>query len=99
MSQPHVLNKKRDLIPPDAVYVGRPSKWGNPFSHLPGTLAQHRVGSRAEAVAAYRTYLLASPLREQLHELAAHDLVCWCAPQACHAHILVELANDPVTNS
>ena len=27
---PKVLNKKTDKIPPDAVYVGRPSKWGNP---------------------------------------------------------------------
>ena len=28
---PKVLNKRTDTIPPDAVYVGRPSKWGNPF--------------------------------------------------------------------
>ncbi len=29
--QPRVLNKRTDTIPPSAVYVGRPSKWGNPY--------------------------------------------------------------------
>ena len=46
MSQhtPRVLNRRTDTIPPGAVYVGRPSKWGNPFTHLSGTtLAQFRV--------------------------------------------------------
>lgn len=97
MAQPRVLNKRRDLIPPGAVYVGRPTKWGNPFSHLPGTLATHRVPSRTAAVAAYRAHLLDSPLREQLHELTGRDLVCWCAPAACHAHVLLEMANPPAS--
>lgn len=28
---PVVLNKRNDPITKGAIYVGRPSKWGNPF--------------------------------------------------------------------
>ena len=35
---PRVLNKRIDKIPSDAVYVGRPSKWGNEWD----SVAEHR---------------------------------------------------------
>ena len=60
---------------------------GNPFSHLPVSLATHRVPSRAAAVAASRAHLLAFPLREQRDELTRRDPVCSGAPAACHAHV------------
>lgn len=28
---PKVWNRRDPNIPPDAIYVGRPTKWGNPF--------------------------------------------------------------------
>jgi hypothetical protein len=28
-----------------------------------------------------------------LHELRGKDLVCWCAPERCHAWVLIKLAN------
>jgi len=77
------------------VYVGRPSKWGNPFSHKVNTQARYRVGSRQEAVDAYRNWLPTQPqLMESLHELAGMTLGCWCSPQLCHGDVLVELANQ-----
>ena len=44
---------------PYDVYIGRPSKWGNPFTHKQDgkTLAKHIVGSRDEAVEAYREWI------------------------------------------
>jgi len=84
-----VLNKRTDHIPPDAVYVGRPSKWGNPAR------IQHGV-SREDALNLYRAYLQTphgQDLLKQIHELRGKDLVCWCAPLPCHADILLELAN------
>lgn len=92
---PRVLNKRKSGVPDGAVYVGRPSKWGNPFTHIPdGTLAKYVVDTRDEAVDRYREYLLTeNPLLADLHELRGKDLVCWCAPQRCHADILLELAN------
>jgi hypothetical protein len=75
------------------VYVGRPSPWGNPFSHLPGTLAQFRVATRAAAIRSYRRWLRTQPqLLAALPTLRGKVLGCWCAPQACHAEVLARLA-------
>src|SRR5580658_4280675 len=79
---------------PYDVYIGRPSKWGNPFSHLEGTLAQFKVHSRQEAIDAYRKWITEGDgrhLLENLHELEGKTLGCWCKPQACHGDILSEL--------
>jgi hypothetical protein len=32
-------------------------------------------------------------LMQALPELRGRDLVCWCAPCACHGDVLIELAN------
>jgi Domain of unknown function (DUF4326) len=32
-------------------------------------------------------------LMNALDELRGRDLVCWCAPLACHGDVLIELAN------
>jgi hypothetical protein len=70
-----------------AVYVARPSKWGNPF----------RVGdgqTRSQTIAAYRSYVLRSALRQQIGELRGKNLACWCKPgEPCHADVLLKLAN------
>jgi hypothetical protein len=69
------------------VYIGRPSKWGNPF--IIG-----RDGTRKEVVSKYRKWILNQPhLLESLSELKGKTLGCWCAPSACHGDVLVELIN------
>lgn len=81
----------RGNAPADAVYVGHPSFWGNPYKMGPH-------GTRTEVVRLYHKYLLeTTELLERLPELKGKDLSCWCAPLACHADILLELANkvDP----
>lgn len=73
-------------IPAGAVYVGRPSKWGNPFE-------VGRDGTRAQVVERYRAWLCDQPdLIAALPELRGRDLVCWCAPLACHADVLLSAA-------
>jgi hypothetical protein len=53
-----------------------------------------RDGSRDEVIAKYRTWIVRQPvLMAALHELRGKDLVCWCAPERCHADLLIELAN------
>lgn len=98
-------------MPEGAVYVGRPTKWGNPWflnargGHyfVDGPRAnplQHPCGNKegARLVAV----LLFRKEREgvrsmDLTSLRSKDLVCWCAlDQPCHADVLLEIANRPV---
>lgn len=82
-----VLNKRTDEIPTDAIYVGRPSKWGNPYQ-----VGRH--GTREEVVEKYRLLAIGGQHFDELRELRGKDLVCWCAPKACHADVLLKLANE-----
>lgn len=76
------------------VYIGRPSIWGNPFTHKKGTQAKYICSSREKAVAAYREWILKNPdLMSKLPELKGKILGCWCAPFPCHGDVLLELAN------
>jgi hypothetical protein len=95
---PRVVNKHwTQSWGDDAVYIGRPSKWGNPFTHeerLASAQGLTLVESRDDAVEAYRRYILDTPeLMDALGELSGKDLVCWCKPAACHGDVLLELAN------
>lgn len=84
---PRVLNKYKDLIPSGAVYIGRPSKWGNPFKISP-------TCSREDSVRLFELYLLSNiKLMNSLIELQDKDLVCFCAPLICHGDVLIKYAN------
>jgi hypothetical protein len=79
------------------VYIGRPSKFGNMFSHKEGTLAKFKVASRKEAIKKFREYLLSldkSELDSILNELKGKTLGCWCKPKLCHGDVYVELINN-----
>lgn len=74
------------------IYIGRPSKWGNPFSHRQGTSAEFKVSNRAEAIQKYEEWILTQPhLMADLRELRGKVLGCWCNPKPCHGNILVQL--------
>lgn len=103
-SGPRVVHVRRDGYD---VYIGRPSKlippskpdadgrWGNPFRIGPD-------GSRAEVIAKFRAWLKGEivvpgrtpPSREEIRRaLKGKVLGCWCAPQACHGDVYLEIAN------
>jgi hypothetical protein len=77
------------------IYCGRPSPWGNPFTHLEGqTLAKFKVATREEAIEKYREWITNQPeLMASLHELKGKKLGCFCKPASCHCDVLVELAD------
>ena len=69
------------------VYIGRPSKWGNPF-----VIGQH--GDRAEVIRLYRAWAKGKGLDKAAKtELRGKVLGCWCSPAACHGDVLAEWAN------
>ena len=79
---------------PYDVYIGRPSKWGNPYSHKEGTSAEFKVASRDQAIDSYRHYILygdSQHLLADIHELDGKILGCWCKPERCHGDVLIEM--------
>ena len=86
-----VVHCKKDSFD---IYIGRPSKWGNPYSEKENTLAEFKCKTREEAIKSYETYLLSKPkLMNNLHELKYKTLVCWCKNKGgggknCHGDIL-----------
>jgi len=82
----------RGKVPPKLVYIGRPSKWGNPFKVSKDRTAQ-------EAVELYKEYIGNADL--PISELWNRDLACWCGewilgtePEIdCHGVVLMQLAS------
>ena len=85
---PKVFNSRRITEEVNgSIYIGRPSKWGNPFEI-------GKDGTREEVIEKFKEYLLQNDeLMASLEELRGKNLLCWCAPKACHGDILIELAN------
>lgn len=85
--------------PARAVYVGRPTDWGNPWRA--GGKA-HGALDPATAVARYESALTRGELTDRsgtrlvarLGELRGRDLACWCElDKPCHADVLLRYAN------
>lgn len=72
------------------IYIGRPSKWGNPF-------VIGKDGDRNEVVEKYKTYILKSELLKDIEELRGKILGCWCKPAKCHGDVLVEILDGKST--
>ena len=90
-----VVHCKRE---PYDVYIGRPSKWGNPIK-----LTKDTVDERRQVIAAYRSLIESGYLSEVLGpkwreviktQLGGKVLGCWCAPKPCHGDVLLEIANE-----
>ncbi len=82
---PKVVHCKRDKYD---VYIGRPSKWGNPF-------VIGKDGTREQVIQKYEQWLRTQPaLLAALPELKGKVLGCWCSPKPCHGDVLLRLANQ-----
>lgn len=105
MNEPKRIQRKRTRgwkMPENTVYVGRPSKWGNPWK----VSEMGDIAPYAMAMQNYWGWLLGyvKPpeleskrvwIREHLHELRGKNLACWCGEgMLCHADVLLELANQ-----
>jgi hypothetical protein len=100
---PQRIQRKRTRgwkMPPNTVYVGRPTKWGNPY----------RVGdglckTAIDVVWFFESWLIdgtnytseqtAPEIAEIRRELAGKNLACFCAlDEPCHADVLLRIANE-----
>jgi hypothetical protein len=100
VSGPKRIQRRRTKgwrMPPNTVYVGRPTAWRNPFAIgswwplVPG----HFVRDAAHAVELFRDdYVPWFTRHVDLEPLRGKDLACWCPLDGpCHADVLLELAN------
>lgn len=93
-----VINVYKEEPPIDNyIYIGRSSKWGNPFSHKDGTLAKYKVENREKAVDKYKDWIENGEgkfLLNDLFELRGKTLGCFCKPSKCHGDILLRLVKE-----
>jgi len=84
-------------MPKNTVYVGRFSRFDNPFRLIPNSVSHTREGIvqlYAETIARNETDL-AKWINAHLNELHGKDLACRCPCDVpCHADVLLKLAND-----
>jgi hypothetical protein len=87
-------------MPEGAVYVGRPTKWGNPYAigswvRLRPERLPCQVADASHAVALFTADVWSNEtFKKHAVELRGKDLACWCPlDQPCHADVLLELAN------
>lgn len=79
-----VVNVRKDKFD---VFVGRPSRWGNPFK-------LGLTDDREAVIAKYEEWLKTQPaLMAAIPELRGKALGCYCAPLACHGDVLARLAD------
>lgn len=90
-------------MPEGAIYVGRGSRWGNPYDwrECPADVGSPEW-ARGAAVDAFREKLLTGFGERALsftcddarQALRGRDLACWCpAGHPCHADVLLGIAN------
>lgn len=73
---------------PCDVYIGRPTKWGNPYIIGPD-------GTREEVIEKFRKYFFGRKdlMDAALTELGGKRLGCFCAPDKCHGDVLARFVN------
>lgn len=105
--KPQRIQRKRNKgwrMPENTIYVGRGSRWGNPF-------VVGRDGTATECVAKYASYLLPYTHKppsntletfyiseanlQDIERLRGKNLACWCKlGDPCHADWLLKMANE-----
>ena len=107
MTRPTRIQRKRTkdwVMPENTVYVGRPTKWGNPFVVGKDGTAQECVNLYKKMTMPYthlpptngleELFISEANIADIIRELKGKDLVCWCKiGEPCHADVLLEIAN------
>ena len=96
MNKPARIQRKRTKgwrMPPNTIYVGRPTRWGNPYK-----ISKQQPAARCVELyrAEWADYLAreADALPRLKRNLGGRNLACFCPlDQPCHADVLLEIAN------
>ncbi len=88
---PQVHNKHHNTAPPDAIYIGRGSPYGNNFIIGQPHPYTDKPMTRDDVCDLYEQYTLP---HIDTSKLTGKDLVCYCKPKRCHGDSLLKAAND-----
>ncbi len=107
MTKPVRIQRKRTKgwkMPPNCVYVGRPTKWGNPWFCVGDSVKikdeKHNQvwlegGGGVKAMLATYESHVRRRLSDKIGELRGKNLACFCKlTEPCHADVLLEIANQ-----
>ena len=84
---------KKGNAPDGAVYIGRGSAWGNPY-------VIGKDGDRDKVLRKFEGWAMEQwcEIDNWLEPLVGKDLVCFCAPLACHGDFLIKIIETHITN-
>jgi hypothetical protein len=102
MTDPIRIQRKRTKgwkMPENTVFVGRGSRFGNPWRigewkpiNLLADGEKNHVLNRREVIELYKSQNLPSL---PVHSLKGKNLACWCKiGEPCHADYLLKIANE-----
>lgn len=104
-----VVNKHKHKPTPNDVYIGRGSPLGNRYTHIKeGTKAEFVCETRTDAIEAHTRDLMLSLARKDkaicdaLNDIYVKakngdvNLVCFCAPQACHGDTIKRMIDAQI---
>lgn len=89
-------------MPDNTIYVGRPSKWGNPFAiGKEGPFGRTAIDNEG-AVGLFEDMLSDSEMIEaagypigDIHELKGKNLACFCPlHKPCHADVIIKKVKE-----
>jgi hypothetical protein len=99
MSGPVRIQRRRTKgwkMPPNTIYVGRGSRWGNPYRIGDRDRRTGGFLDRTPVIERFTDALVTGRLRISESDCAilrGKNLACWCPPGPCHADVLLEIAN------
>lgn len=100
MSHPLRIQRKRTKgyrMPQGSIYVGRPTKWGNPWPNVSTFRVYMRLAFNGEIDPDIKYNELLERIKviaRDIEQLRGKQIACWCPlGKECHADVLAEYAN------
>ncbi len=94
MTEPIRIQRKRTKgwkMPANSIYVGRPTKWGNPYQVSCNATDEYRKLQ----IDKFEQSMSIMLKQDAITELKGKNLACFCPlDKPCHADVLLKISNQ-----